>query len=124
MRQMRQMRLETDEAFDSNRTTQPPYLSLDFTAGGCILRFVRRNKLHCFTVQSRAASGGGANPIARRIRAARVATSRVERALSSSRLRSIRELGARERPCGARLNGAYAGQKSMADQRRARRRRD
>src|SRR5258708_39778435 len=102
------MRLETDEAFDPDRSFAAPTLTPRSASGDRPLALLCSNELHHLPRKSRSASGGGPDHIAGRIGAAGVAASGVERALSGSRLRAICELGARERPCWARPGGAHA----------------
>src|SRR5216683_3158912 len=86
------MRLETDEAFNPDRTAGAPHLSMRSAVGNRILHFLRHNKLLHLPGKSRAASGGDTDHTAGRSGTTRVATSSVECAVSGSRLRAIRKL--------------------------------
>src|SRR5260370_37555390 len=103
------MRLESDEAFNPDRTTDAPHLALRSAFANRILHFLRHNKLLHLPGKSRAASGGGTDHTAGRSGAARVATSSVECAVSGSRLLAIRELGSSKRPCATRPRRTQTG---------------
>src|SRR5712675_1009878 len=83
---IRRMRLETDEAFERGRRLGKPPLVLCSAVGNRTFHFLRHNKLHHLPGKPRSASGRGADSIKRWTGAARVATSRMECAVSGSRL--------------------------------------
>ncbi len=83
--------------FDLRRTPRRES-SLSFCLLGARLwRVALPRPIYCFSRKSRTSSGRSANHPAGRIGATRVAASRLERALSGSRLRPVRELGPGER---------------------------
>ena len=113
---IRRMRREDDDRLPIRGGRAARYLlRLALILAAAAGALICRNQLHNLSRQPRAASGGSANPAAGRTVAAGVAASGLECAVSGSRLRAIRKLGARERSRRTTARRTRIEQKPLAD---------